>query len=278
MTSILISADDQTMGLDFAKNLATKINFKCLDRSFLKTVAERYKTTEEKLLKALNIPPSSRRLWSKNMEQHLAYIQASTLESLLDDNVVCEGLAAHFYVRGVSHILNVRLLSDRKAREEMLMQKKIITLKKARKILDRETLSELRWSQKAFNSDASDASLYDMVLSIEQMGLDKATEVVMNMAEYRKFKPMTYSIKCLQDLALASRLHILLLSRFSDFSVIADGSRVIVYIKGSKRQKAKTAGEIKVIANEIPEIGFVEVHVVSKLPSTSELQEIETST
>jgi cytidylate kinase len=270
MTSILISSDSPDVGENLALTLAEDLGYNHLGLSFLNKVADRYKTKASKLIKALNTAPSPASLGNKSVEQHLAYIQAYVLEALLEDNIVCEGLAAHLYVRGVSHVLKLRLLSDAGAREESLMAKENISRKKAEKTIARQDSDRIRWSQRAFSRDESDASLYDMALSLGQMGQAKAEDVIKNMAEYRKFKPNTYSRKCLNDLALASKLRVLLLQKFYDFRVMADGSTVQVFIKCSKRQKAKTAGEIKVIANEIPEIKFVEVHAVNKLGPLNE--------
>jgi cytidylate kinase len=267
MTSILISSDYPAAGEDFARKLAEEMGFKHLGASFLGQVADRYKVQPSKLSKALNTAPSSTSLLNKSTELHLAYIQAAVLEALSDDEIVCEGLAAHLFVHGVSHILKLRLLCDQKAREEAVAGKENISNKKAKKIIEKENAGRIRWSQKAFAQDESDASLYDMVLSVAQMGEEKAAEVARNMAEYRKFKPNTYSRKCLSDLALAEKLKVALLGKFTDFKIVADGGTVQVFIKCSKRQKAKTAGDIKVVANEIPEIKFVEVHAVAKLPA-----------
>ena len=48
---------------------------------------------------------------AKLRKRCMTYIQAVTLEKLLPDNVVCHGLGAHLYAKGVSHFLKVRILT-----------------------------------------------------------------------------------------------------------------------------------------------------------------------
>ena len=265
MTSILISSDDSSVGEATAKRLASSLGYEHLGRPFLKTVADNRRVEHEKLLRALNLVPTSWSMLSKATRLHLAHIQNDVLSRLLDDGMVSDGLGAHLYARGVSHIVTVRVLSNAREREERVAAEKGISVQKAQKEIGKEDANRLRWSKKAFSLDESDASLYDMVLSLSHIGTAKVVDVIRDIAKYRKFRPMSYSRKCLQNLALESELRVALLSKFSDFDIVANGGTVTVHVKCSQRQKAKTAGEIKVIANEIPNIKFVKVHAVNKL-------------
>ena len=80
---------------------------------------------------------------------------------------------------------------------------------------------------------------------------------------------MTYSRKCLHDLLLANKVRVALLPKYSEIRVKADGDRVIVHVKCSKRQKPQTVSGIKEIAGKVETVGLVEVHAVSNLRDTS---------
>ncbi len=271
MASILISAQDYREGIKIAQKTARALGSDYVGQPFLSTITNKFKIPEDKISRALGNVPSARILPDKSLDQTLACVQSAVLERLKDNNLVCEGLAAHLYVREVSHVLTVRLLSDTRTCIDRIAAHKNISEKKAAKLLERRESKRTQWSLKAFSLDETDPSLYDMVLNLDHIGPKKAIEVIEDMAQYRKFKPMSYSRKCLRDLGLAAELRVALLKKFPNIRVVADGGTVAVYTVCSKRQKAKTAGEIKVIANQISGIKFVEVHALAKLPSRDEI-------
>ncbi len=265
MTSILVSSNDKTITTDIAKQLAEKLDYTHLGEQFLEDVAQKYNTTDEKLQKALNWLISAKLLSNKSIDLHLAYIQEAVLERFLTDNVVCEGLGAHLYIKDISHILNVRILTENSDLKNNRLDDKSGYLKNFRKIIDKTNFIRTGSSNNIFIYDENDSSFYDIALNLEKIGLENIVDTITTMAKNRKFKPMTYSRKMLKDLILASKLRVLLLPRFIDFQVETKDGTAIVTIKCTKRQKAKIAGEIKVIANAIPDIKFVEVHAVLKL-------------
>jgi len=83
--------------------------------------------------------------------------------------------------------------------------------------------------------------------------------------DYRRFAPMTYSINCLKDAELSSRVHACLRDKFPSVKVRADGGTVVVETKGSRRNKLKTAATIKEVVQPMEGVDYVEVHVLNKL-------------
>jgi cytidylate kinase len=259
MTAIVISSDDKEAGQEIAERTAEALGYTFVGLPLLKQVGSQYNVAEDKLLRALNGSLAAR-LTGKSRDLLVAYVQAATLEQILADNVVCAGLAAHLYIKDVSHVLMVRVLADADALAKRIARRKKLPARKAEKILEKERARRARWSIETFGVDETAASVYDMVISLSQIEADKAVEVIRDMAGYRKFQPMTYSRKCLQDLVLAAKVRAALLPSFPSARVTADGETAIVHVKCSKRQKQKTAETIKQVAREIPGVGLVEVH------------------
>ena len=141
---------------------------------------------------------------SKLRNRYLAYIQESVLSEFLKGNLVCQGLAAHLYVLGISHVLRVRVLSDVEKRIQQIASEGGISLEKAKKILDTQKKVRQRWSLDAFRLDETDPSQFDLVISLSQIDQAEAVKIITETVAYRRFEPMTYSTKCMQDLALAS--------------------------------------------------------------------------
>jgi cytidylate kinase len=264
MTSIIISSDAHETCQMVGEKTADALGYKYIGRELLEQVAEQYNVSADKLLRVLN-GSSPRKLSNKSHGLLLGYIQTATLEQLLEDSIVCAGLAAHLYVRDVSHVLMIHVLSDPKAMVNALAVKNKISAKKASKILERERARRVRWSMDNFGIDEGAPSTYDMVISLEQIEIEKVVDIIKDMAGYRKFQPMTYSRKHLQDLALASKVRVALLSQYPDIRVSADGDTAIIHVKCSKWQKQKTTEAMKEIVGQIAGVKLVQVHAVSNM-------------
>lgn len=133
MPIITFSSDAYQNGRLIAKKTAESLGYRYVDREILNSVAEKYHIAEVKLIKALDELPSFIGLSSKEWKQYLAYIQEAVLGELLDDNVVTNGVAAHLYVLGISHVLKVRILMNHDERAKQVAHQKNIAFEKAKK-------------------------------------------------------------------------------------------------------------------------------------------------
>ncbi len=265
MSVIIISSDSYQTGRDIAESTAKVLGYSYLGRDILSKVADKYKLPEEKLTQALDERPSFLGLSSKLRNRYLAYIQEAVLSELLKDNLVCQGLAAHLYVLGVSHVLKVRVLLDLEERSMELTSRGGVTISKAKKLIERRKRDRQRWSMDAFHLDETDPSRYDLVISLSQIDPNEAVKIITETVAYRRFEPMTYSIKCIQDLALANRVRATLLDRFPDVRVRANSGTLVVETTSLKREKQKRAKAIKELAGGIPGVEYVEVHVINDI-------------
>jgi cytidylate kinase len=263
MTSIIVSSDDLEVGDKVGAMTAEALGYDVLDRRLLAQVAERFDVKEEKLVRLLNRAPS--RLSSKTRDLLLARVQTAVLERLQEGGVVCTNLAAHLYARGVSHVLVIRVLADSEARADATAKAQKVPLRKAQKIIEREKANRSRWSMETYGLDENDPSLYDMVISLSQIEEDKAVEIIRDMSCYRKFRPMSYSVKCMNDLVLSSAVRTSLLPEHPDVQVSADGDKVVVRVKCAKRLKQSIAAAIKKSVGRLPGVRLVEVHAVTSL-------------
>jgi cytidylate kinase len=265
MSVIIISSDSYQTGREIAESTAKALGYGFLGRAILSKVADKYKVPEEKLIQVLEERPSFLSMSSKLRNRYLAYVQESVLSELLKGNLVCQGLAAHLYVLGISHVLRARVLSDVEKRAQQIASEGGISLEKAKKILDAQKKGRRRWSMEAFHLDETDPSQYDLVISLSQIDPGETVKIITETVSYRRFEPMTYSTKCMQDLALASRARAALLDRFPDVRVRANRGTLVVETTALRREKQKRAKAIKELAGEIPGVEYVEVHVINDI-------------
>jgi cytidylate kinase len=265
MPIIVISSDSYQTGREIGEKTAEATGYGYVDRSILAFASEKADIQEDKLVQALDAPPSFLGLSAKQRNRYLSYIEATTLGKLLDGEVVCHGLGAHLYVLGVSHLIKVRVLADPDELARQLSSGQGLAPEKAKKQVKRLETQQKRWSLDAFGRDETDPANYDIVISLSQIDPDEAVQTIAGMTAYRKFQPMTYSIKCLKDKELSGRVRVALIDRFPDVKVQADGSTVIVETKAIKREKQKRTEAIKAIAKDVEGVSYVEVHVATDI-------------
>jgi cytidylate kinase len=264
MPIIIISSELADPDKEIISGTAASLNYQVLGPEFLNDIAADCKIPVETLRDALErTPPVWRWKQSRRWPYYLACIESAVLERLKADHIVCWGLAAHLYVQGVSHALKIHLVSDRAQRIAAVAKEKNISQKRAEKWLNDESRRRQQWSLAAFNQDELKVSLYDMVFKLGQIANDEAVQAITSAAGYRKFKPMTYSIKNLNDIALAARVKIELLASLTDISVQAMDGKVVVTSKALKRERQKKVAMIKDIAAAVQGVEYVEVHLIN---------------
>jgi cytidylate kinase len=265
MSVVIISSDREDQAREIAERTAEILGYSILNREALNAVAAKYDIRVEKLHQALDELPSFMGMSSKMRAQFLAYIEEAALAGLSAGNVVCHGLAAHLYVLGVSHVLKVRILADPEKQVGQIISRDGVSREKAvRHLKQRESLRK-RWSRGVYGRDETDAALYDMVISLSQIDIHEAVGTIAETARYPRFRPMTYSIKCMKDKELATKVRGLLMAHYPDVRVRADGTTVVVETNALRREKRKRAEKIKELAGRIPGVDYVEVHVINDL-------------
>jgi cytidylate kinase len=264
MPIIIISSEAAASAEPIAQATADALGYQRLGPEILSAIATECGVPEDKLAQALGKNHSTfKRMRSKRRSQLLAHVEAKVLDRLMADNIVCWGVGAHLYVQGVSHAMKVRLLANRGQQAEKLAAERNISIKRAEKSMQDEIRKQVQWSQSAYSLDESDPSMYDLVVNLEQIDPDEAVSTIAGAAAYRKFKPMTYSIKSLAENALAAKVKTKLLETLSDVRVQARDGKVVVTSKALKRERQKKAAAIKELAGQVEGVEFVEVHLIN---------------
>ncbi len=266
MPIILISSNSQEAEKEITEAIVGINQYNRLDDQILTDIETKHHIDAGRLRGALEKTPSLfKKVLSRRWRYYLACIEAEVLDRLQEDNTVCSGLAAHLYVQGVSHVLKVRIIDDNNRRIEKIAKQQDIPIPRAKKWLDMQARKRRKWSIAAYNRDETDSSQYDLVINLNQIDSSEAIKTITGAVGYRKFQPVTYSIKCLSDLALAAKVRIVLLKSMSDIHVQARDGIVVVFTKELKLKKQEKVMAIKNLAGKINGVGCVEVHVTKNL-------------
>ncbi len=265
MAIITISRGSYSHGKEVAEKVARKLGYQCYAREVVLEASKEFNIPEIKLVKAVHDAPSILERFSYGKEKYIAYFQSALLKCLRRDNVVYHGLAGHFYVKGVSHVLKVRIIADMKDRVQILMDREKIPYENAMEMVKKDDLARRKWSQHLYGIDTTDPVLYDLVIRVRKMSVDDAVEVICHAAGLETFKTTFESQKAMEDLVLASEVKTTLLDLKPDIQVFVRDGVVTLGASAQIMKDPDLVREMERIAGCIPgvkEVGVKSAHLV----------------
>ena len=228
MAIITISRGSYSKGKEIAEKVAERLGYECIARRVLLEASDDYNITELKLVRAIHDAPSFFGNLTHKKEKYISFIQAEILEHFKKDNVVYHGLAGHFFVKGISHVLKVRVIADLEDRVRLEMEREGISRKEALDILLKDDEERVKWSKNLYGIDTRKSSLYDLVIHIHKLTVEDAVDMICHAAGLPQFQATPESQKAIDGLALAARVKAVLVDVRPDIQVTAEDGIVSV--------------------------------------------------
>ncbi len=262
MAIITISRGPYSGAKDVAEKVAKRLGFECVSREILIEAAQEFNVPEIKLLRAFRDAPSVLERFTFGKERHSAFLQAAMLSHFQKDNVVYHGLAGHYFVRGVSHVIKVRIIADMEDRADLMMRREELyeqaasalrgtpeevpmphhglSKDKATRLLEEIDEARRKWGLHLYGIDTNDCSLYDLVIHIHKLSTDDAADIVCVAAGLDHFQATAESQQAMDDLLLAARVKARLVERHPRVDVSARKGVVYIALEGgtSKDEQA----------------------------------------
>jgi cytidylate kinase len=261
MAIITISRGSYSKGKEVAEKVAERLGYACISRDLLVETSEHFNIPEIKLVRALHDSPSVLERFTYGKERYLAFITSTLLHHTQKDNMVYHGLAGHFILRGIKHMLNVRILADIEDRVRLEMERENLAYDDALRVIRKDDDERRQWSLKVFGIDTWDASLYDLVIYIGKLSADDAVDIICRAVQSQRFKTTTESQKEVDDLALAARVKAELVNLVPGATVSAREGTIYVDARATLTQESQITDEIRSLVQKIPGVKEVRVHV-----------------
>ena len=272
MSIISISRGSYTRGSDVAHKVAETLGYECISRDVLIDASEIFNIPEIKLVRAIHDAPSILERFSYGKERYVAYIRSILLRHVQKDNVVYHGLAGHFFLQGIPHVLKVRIIADMEDRVREEMQRENISNDKARYLLKKDDDERRKWGLTLYGIDTWDPSLYDIVLKIKTITVDDAVKFILATLQRPSFTTTPESQKILDDLVLAAQIEAMLVNEFPRVKVVAKDGSADIYIGTSLGMVASSAKEreaiyrVQEIAISLGGAQSAQVHLTAGMP------------
>jgi cytidylate kinase len=283
MSIVAISRESYTQAKEVAEKTAQKLGFECISREVLIEASEEFNVPEIKLLRAIRDAPSVLDRFTFGKERYTAYVQAALLDRLQGDNVVYHGLAGHYFVRGISHVLKVRIIGKKEDRVKVVRRRAEIFEQAAtamkgmpgQSLLPRAMLEEMSWERASrvveeidearrkwglhlYGIDTHDPRLYDLVIHLDTLSIEDAAELICHTAGLNPFQATAESQQVMDDLLLAARIKANLIEHYPRVKVSAHEGAAYISLEGG-RSSEKQAIQDRV--GEIPGVKSVNINV-----------------
>jgi cytidylate kinase len=265
MPIITISRGSYSYGKETAEKAAKKLGYGCISRDILLAASEHYNIPEIKLEGAMGSGPSIFDRLTHGKERYIAYIRAALLEYLREDNMVYYGLAGHFFLKGVSHVLKVRIIADMEDRTRIVMDREKMSEKNALKTLKEYDEQRRKWSMYLYGIDTHDPSLYDLVIHIKKITADDAADIICHTVKRDSFQTTVASQKTIDNLALAAEVKAAAISISPGVEVYADEGKISIKTRVHEFDEMEIVSHLRKAALEINGVKDVSIDV---LPAT----------
>jgi len=265
MAIITISRGSYSRGKEIAEKVANELGYKCVAREALLEASKEFDIPQAKLIRAVHDAPSIFDRLAHGKEKYIAYIQDTLVHHVQKGGVVYHGLAGHFLLKGISHVLKVRITAAFEDRVGMVMERDKVDAKTALQILKNDDEQRKKWSHYLYGIDTTDPNLYDLMIHIKKISVDNAVDIICRIAKLDNFQTTPQSQKAMDDLVLACDVKSRLIAVKPDIEVSADDGIINIATAVRVTHQDTLLREIESIARLVP--GVKGVHIETKLSS-----------
>lgn len=203
MSIVTIARGSYSRGKEVAERLAKKLGYECISREILLEASKEFNIPEIKLVRALHDSPKI--FASDGASHYVKYYRSAILRHARNDNMVYHGLAGHFFLKDIPHVLKIRINADMETRVQEEMSRENITAQEALRILKNDDEERRKWSIQVYGTDTWDSRLYDMVINISTLTIDDTVDVIAYILQKPTFQSTFESRKLVADMAMSAK-------------------------------------------------------------------------
>jgi len=252
MAIITISREIKSGGLELAQRLAQRLGYAIKSREVIMEGARKYNIMEEELLRRLEGAPN---LWQRLTREHrrfLCFIQSSLVDAVKQDNVVYHGHAGQLFLRGINHVLKIRLEAPPEARINAVMQEQHLGYDEAHNYVEKVDDQRMRWVKTLYDEELRDPALYDISFNTANLSIESIVEIIAMTVQRPEFRTTENSLRKLEDLSLSCEVKAALASddKLWNVPVAVKTENGVVTLRGHVKDD-KVREELALLVNQV---------------------------
>ncbi len=216
MASVAISHEMGAGGPEIGITVAQRLGYRYVDQELIAEAARRYGLLEEKLSHLDETKPSLLERFDVETRRYITAVQAALYEFAEADNVLLMGRGGQWLLRGIPHVLRVRIMAPfdlrvkrliRKMSEQMGEGANPRTVTEMVRRDDAEKSGRMRY---LYEVDIRDPALYDLVINTEKLTTEAAVELLSGLVRRPELALTKAGQQMVADRALAAQVQVAL--------------------------------------------------------------------
>lgn len=247
--------------------VAGELGYKIIDEQVLEETARRFKTSREKLQKALVGPEPFFNKLTHEREKHVAWLRLVVAEMVQPNKVIVSGCLGHLIPRTISHVLRVCLIANHDYRVKIATLQVGVSEREAGKLVHEDDKKNFACVEYLFEKAAYDEKLYDMVLAMHQSSVADAVKMVCDYAGSEPVATTDRSRRAAEDALLSAQVNLALVENGLAADVHSDAGEVILSINEYVVLLVKHRERLKEVAEKISGVKSVSTRLGPKYKS-----------
>jgi cytidylate kinase len=254
MAVITISHQMGAGGPEIGMKLGQKLGFRYVDQELVLDVARRYGVAEDKLSHLDESKPTLFERFDTETRYYITILQTSLLDFAELDNAVLMGRGGQWLLRGIPHILRVRVIAPFDLRVKRWIKRtaemtgETPTQRAAADFVRRDDAEKSGRMRYLYEVDLADPMLYDLTVSTERLGYDAVVEMIQAAVSRPEMATTDAARRTVASRALASRVQVALAinadTRRYRISVEADDGVVTLEGTGALERAVEVARDV----------------------------------
>jgi cytidylate kinase len=254
MAIITISHQMGAGGPEIGMALAKRLDYRYVDQDLISDAARRYGLVEQKLSHLDESKPSLFERFDAETRRYITVIQTALLEFAEADNIVQMGRGGQWLLRGIPHVLRVRITApfEQRVRNWTRRMSELTgetpNQRAATDFVRRDDSDKAGRMRYLYEVDLSDPALYDLVINTEKLSYDAAVDAIAGLARRPEAATSDAGRRVVASRALASRVQVALAThpetRRYRFTVEAEDGVVTLEGTAALDQAAEVSREV----------------------------------
>jgi cytidylate kinase len=216
MAIITISHQMGAGGSEIGMGLAQRLGYHYVDQELIQDAVRRYGLVEEKLSHLDESKPTLFERFDAETRHYITILQTTLLEFAENDNAVLMGRGGQWLLRGIPHVLRVRVIAPFEHRVRQWIKRtaevggEAPNQRAAADLLRRDDSEKSGRMRYLYEVDIADPALYDMVVNSEKLRYEAAVEMIERAIRRPEMSTTDAARRIVASRVLASRVQVAL--------------------------------------------------------------------
>jgi cytidylate kinase len=208
MAVVTISSEIGSGASDLGQALAQRLAYRFVDREVISEAARRYGLAEAKLAGLDERKPSLFQRFDTETRRYVVGTQAALCSFALEDDVVLMGRGGQWLLRGIPHVLRVRVTAPFEVRVQRLTEQGRQSLRTVTELVRQDDAGRAGRTRYLYGIEIDNPTLYDVIINTATLSIETAVDLVATAIAQPELATTDVGRALMKDRMLATRVEV----------------------------------------------------------------------